>query len=418
MALILGLTLAFVVLLFIAAGLTATLSAVLKVTDSKARILVGEGFAGADALDALRTGEAATSPLVILRAICNLAAAAAGVGAAAAAWGPRGMWIGGPLVIIVVLLAGELGPRALAARRPVRLALAAAPFLRASSRFFSRVFFPLLALGRLFSRGSETDESSPDEMQAREALEIGSGAGIVDPDERRLIERAFKLDELNAWDAMTPRVDIVAWQQSRRLGDILPELAEVPHSRVPVYGDSIDDVTGILHVRDAYRAYVAGQRDVPLSELAREAMFVPGSLSLARLLADFRARRMHMGIVADEFGGTDGLITLEDVLEELVGEIVDETDLDEDPLTRVSPDEVVASGAAELREINDRFAFDLPEGENRSLNGFILEELGQVPVPGRVLTAGDVRIEVLEASETQVLRARLRRDGGRGEGRG
>ena len=417
MPLILGLSAAFVVLLFVAAALTATLSAVLKVTDSKARILVGEGFAGADALAALRTGDAATSPLLILRAICNLAAAAAGVGAAAAAWGPRGMWIGGPVAIIVVLLAGELGPRAVAARRPVRLALAAAPFLRSSSRLFSRVFFPLLALGRLFSRGSGTHDSSPDEMQAREALEIGAGAGIVDTDERRLIERAFKLDELNAWDAMTPRVDIVAWQQSRRLGDVLAELAEVPHSRVPVYGESIDDVTGILHVRDAYRAYVAGQRDIPLSELAREAMFVPGSLSLARLLADFRDRRMHMGIVADEFGGTDGLITLEDVLEELVGEIVDETDVDEDPLTRVSPDEILASGAAELREINDRFAFDLPEGENRSLNGFILEELGKVPSRGAVLTAGGAHIEVLEASETQVLRAKLRRDGARSQER-
>ena len=415
MPLIAGLTAAFVVLLVVAAALTATLSAVLKITDSKARILVDEGFAGADALAALRTGEAATSPLGVLRAICNLAAAAAGVGAAAAAWGPTGMWIGAPAVIIVVFLAGELGPRALAARRPVRLALAAAPFLRASSRIFGRLLFPLLALGRLFSRTSGRSEGTPDEMQAREALEIGAGAGIVEPDERLLIERAFKLDELNAWDAMTPRVDIVAWQESRRLGDVLSELEEVPHSRVPVYGESIDDVTGILHVRDAYRAYVAGQRDIPLSKLAREAMFVPGSLSLARLLADFRARRTHMGIVADEFGGTDGLITLEDVLEELVGEIVDETDVDEDTLIRVSANEIVATGGAEIREINERFAFDLPEGENRSLNGFILEELGQVPEPGRALTAGGVHIEVLEASETQVLRARLRRDPGRGE---
>ena len=409
MPLILGLAAAFVVLLFIAAGLTATLSAVLKVTDSKARILVGEGFAGADALTALRTGEAATSPLVILRAICNLAAAAAGVGAAAAAWGPRGMWIGGPVVIIVVLLAGELGPRALAARRPVRLALAAAPFLRSSSRLFSRVFFPLLALGRLFSRVSGTDESSPDEMQAREALEIGAGAGIVDADEHRLIERAFKLDELNAWDAMTPRVDIVALKDSRLLGEILPELEDLPHSRVPVYGESIDDVTGILHVRDAYRAYVAGRRDTPLSKLARPPMFVPGSLSLAKLLADFRARRVHMGIVADEFGGTDGLITLEDVLEELVGEIVDETDVDEDPLTRLSPDEVIASGGAELRDINERFGLALPEDENRSLNGFILEELGRVPEPGTTFEAQGVRVEVVKASETQVIRARIRR---------
>ena len=417
MALILWLALAFVALLVIAATLTATLTAVLKVTDSKARILVGEGFAGANALAALRTGEAATSPLVILRAVCNLAAAGAGVGAAAAAWGPRGMWISGPLVVIVVLLAGELGPRALAARRPVRLALAAAPALRSLSRVFARVLFPLLALGRRFSPGSGAGaEGSPDEMQAREALEIGAGEGIVEPDERLLIERAFKLDELNAWDAMTPRVDIVAWQQLRRLGDVMPELESVPHSRIPLYGESIDDVTGILHVRDAYRAYVAGQSDAPLSQLAREPMFVPGSLSLARLLAEFRARRVHMGIVADEFGGTDGLITLEDVLEELVGEIVDETDVDEDTLNRVSSDEIVALGAAEIREINERFAFELPEGENRSLNGFILEELGQVPARGATLSAGRAHIEVLDASETQVLRARLRRrDGAAGE---
>ncbi len=417
MPLIAGLAGAFVVLLLGAAALTATLSAVLKITDSKARILVDEGFAGAEAVAALRTGEAATSPLGILRAICNLAAAVAGVGAVYAGWGVTGMWIGGPVVIIVVFLGGELGPRALAARRPVKLALAAAPVLRSLSRVFGRLLFPLLALGRLFSRGTAGGQGSQDEMQAREALEIGAGEGVVDVDERRLIERAFKLDELNAWDAMTPRVDIVAWRDSRRLGDMVAALDEVPHSRIPVYGESIDDVTGILHVRDAYRAMVAGRRDIPLSQLAREAMFVPGSLSLARLLADFRARRMHMGIVADEFGGTDGLITLEDVLEELVGEIVDETDVDEDTVTRVSADEILASGAAEIREINERFAFDLPEGENRSLNGFILEELGQVPARGASLTAGGAHIEVLEASDTQVLRARLRRDGGRGEGR-
>ena len=159
------------------------------------------------------------------------------------------------------------------------------------------------------------------------------------------------------------------------------------------------------------RAYVAGERDTPLGGLAREPMFVPGSLSLAKLLAEFRARRMHMGIVADEFGGTDGLITLEDVLEELVGEIVDETDVDEDPVTRLSPDEIVASGAAEVREINDRFEFDLQAGEHRSLNGFILEELGHVPEAGHSFTADGVQVEVLEATDTQVLKARLRRTG-------
>ena len=141
---------------------------------------------------------------------------------------------------------------------------------------------------------------------------------------------------------------------------------------------------------------------------ARRSSF-PGSLSLAKLLADFRARRVHVGIVADEFGGTDGLITLEDVLEELVGDIVDETDVDEDLVTRLSPEEVIASGGAELRDLNERFGVSLPEDENRSLNGFILEELGRVPEPGTILEAEGVKIEVVKASETQVIRARIRR---------
>lgn len=411
MALITGLWVAFALLLLVAAGLTATLSAVVKITDSRARILADEGFAGAAALAALRTGEPGTSVLGVLRTICNLGAAAAGVAAATVLWGPRAMWIGGPLVVLGVLLLGEVGPRALAGRRPVRMALAAAPFLQRASKILTRLLFPLLALGRLLGRVSGRSEASSDERQVREALEIGTGEGVVEADEQRLIERAFKLDELDAWDAMTPRVDIVAWQDSRLLGEVLSELEGVPYSRVPVYRGSIDDVTGILHVRDAYRAYVAGRHDTTLGDLAREPMFVPGSLSLAKLLAQFRARRMHMGIVADEFGGTDGLITLEDVLEELVGEIVDETDVDEDPITQLSPDEIVALGTAEVREINERCGFELQAGEHRSVNGFIMEELGHVPEAGHSFTAGGVHVEVLEATDTQVLKARLRRTG-------
>ena len=170
-------------------------------------------------------------------------------------------------------------------------------------------------------------------------------------------------------------------------------------------------IDGILYVREAYQAFVAGRSEVTLSKLAREPLFVPGSVSLTRLLNDFQARRMHMGIVADEFGGTDGLVTLEDILEELVGEIEDETDVTREPVRRISRNEVVADGQAELREINYILNVSLPQFEHRSLNGFLLEELGHVPEPGEILVHEDARIEVLEASETQVLKARIKRIG-------
>ncbi|MEX0842726.1 MAG: hemolysin family protein, partial [Gemmatimonadota bacterium] len=228
-------------------------------------------------------------------------------------------------------------------------------------------------------------------------------------DEHRLVERAFRMDELTAWDIMTPRVDIFAWPDSLTLEEAIPQLVEVPHSRVPVYGDSIDDITGILYVRQAYEAYVAGHGAMQLAELAREPFFVPGSLALPYLLHDFQLRRLHMGIVADEFGGTDGLVTLEDVIEELVGEIEDETDIHETPIRRISRSEAEVDGAVELREVNHALNVSLPHLEARSLNGYLLEHLGRVPEVGEDIDLPGLAVEILEATETQVLRAKLRK---------
>jgi putative hemolysin len=247
------------------------------------------------------------------------------------------------------------------------------------------------------------------ERELLELTELGRVQGVVGEEEHRLVERAFRMDELTAWDIMTPRVDIFAWPDSLTLEEAVPQLGEMPHSRVPVYGESIDDITGILYVRQAYEAYVAGHGAMRLAELAREPFFVPGSLALPHLLHDFQLRRLHMGIVADEFGGTDGLVTLEDVIEELVGEIEDETDIHETPIRRISRSEAEADGAVELREVNHALNVSLPHLEARSLNGYLLDQLGRVPEVGEEIDVPGLAIEILEASETQVLRARLRK---------
>jgi CBS domain containing-hemolysin-like protein len=161
-----------------------------------------------------------------------------------------------------------------------------------------------------------------------------------------------------------------------------------------------------------YQALLSGQQDATLRSVAREPLIVPGSLSLTKLLRHFQTRRIHMAVVVDEYGGTDGLVTLEDVIEELVGEINDETDEMEDTIVRVNRNEMLAMGDADLREINHLFNIALPQLEHRSLNGYLLEALGHVPEPGETLERDGVHIEVLEATDTQVTRARLRRVGG------
>ncbi len=408
MSLILGSVAALLILL--SALLTAAGTAVFSVGGSRLRTLVAEGFQGATELAELRARSRALVTLIhLFTTILNLVAVGLGVMIGWQEWGGvRGGFIGLGASTLGILLFAEVLPRGLASRGPVRLALASAGRLLVLDRLLGFLARPLSKLEEAVAGGSDEEESYS-EREVREMADLGRAEGIVDPEEELLVERAFRLDELTAFDVMTPRVDIFAWSDDLTLNDIIDELRSVPHSRVPVYRESTDDITGILYVREAYQTWVSGRRDVRLKALSREPFFVPASLSLARLLRDFQARRTHMGIVADEYGGTDGLVTLEDVLEELVGEIVDETDPDEEPLLRVGSNAVVADGGVDLREINDALDLELPTAENRSLNGYILDELGYVPPTGERTERDGLRIEILEATETQVLRVRLTR---------
>jgi len=398
--------------------LTAAQTACVTVGDSRLRTLVDEGFQEADKLSRLREEPVRfLDSYVLFDTVFNAGAAGLWVGASASA-GTGSVVVAAVVAVGTVLVAGELVPRAVARARPVRLALVSAPALLLLERLSRPLLYPVRRFARYWTHRPGDEGRSAEEREVSELAELGQEEGVVMPEEHELAERAFRLDETTAWDVMTPRVSIFAWRDALKLDDIIEQLPEVPYSRVPVFGESIDDVTGILYVREAYAAHSGGQGNARLSELSREPFFVPGSLPLTRLLRDFQSRRIHMGIVADEFGGTDGLVTLEDILEELVGEIVDETDPASEPIVRVSRTEAIVEGSTELREINYAMNVSLPHLEHRSLNGFLLERLGQVPAPGEEVTVSGVEIEIVEASETQILHARLRRmpaAGGEGE---
>lgn len=397
-------------LLFLSAVLTAVHDAVFQIGRSHARTLAEEGFDGARALAKVREQKHAVQASVrVVTQAMDLSALAVVAMTGVSTWGRAGPVVSTIVGIAIVLVVADLIPHLIAARSPVRLALSASPMLLAVERLARPLVAPV---SRLEDRIGGNDDSITDEhRELREIQEIGEEEGLLEEAENRLVERAFRLDELTAWDVMIPRVDIFSWPEDRTLAEIVEELADVPYSRVPVYRESVDDVTGIVYVREMYERIARGERGLTLADLAREPFFVPGSLSLTQLLQDFQARRIHLGIVADEFGGTDGLVTLEDILEELVGEIHDETDVALEEIVRVSDDTVECDAGVDLRDLDEALGVSLPQSEHRSLNGFILEELGQVPAAGESFEAAGVRIDILEASGTQVLRARLMRTG-------
>jgi putative hemolysin len=409
-------------LLLVVAG-SAVEVAFFSLTRARLQELVAANKRGAPALGALRA-----SPARLLSTAWCLRVTGA-VLAAVAAWQLAARLAQGSLAAMVFALAlalailatvlAELAGMTLGQRAGERFCLASATPVRFLSRILSPVTWPAELISRLFSPKFAEILPGISTREIRDMLSGGDDEATIDEHERRLIERTLLLDQTTAYDVMTPRVDIVAWSESQTLAGIAAELRTSRYSRIPLYRESIDEITGVLYTRDAFQALISGQRDVQLKELAREPFFVPGSVTLDKLLLDFQTRRIHMGIVIDEYGGVDGLIALEDILEELVGEIEDETDIAQEPIIRLSRNVILVDGSADLREVNHFFNTTFPLLEHRSLNGYLLDLFGQVPQPGEKITKEGVLIEVTAASDTQVLRARLTRvapHSGRDEG--
>lgn len=398
---------AAVACLLASAVLTAAHDAVFLIGRPYIRTLQGEGFSGADALAEVRERRRTVQTAVrVVTTALDLSALAVMILSSPlnAQFGLLGTAVASILVVLVV---ADLVPHIVAVRKPVRLALTAAPLLLTFERLTRPLTLPVTKLEDRLGAGD--DERDSERRDLREIQAIGEEEGVLEASENLLVERAFRLDELTAWDVMVPRVDIFAWREEQPLSEIISQLAEVPFSRVPVYRDSVDDVTGIVYVREAYERFARGERDLKLADIAREPFFVPGSLSVLQLLQDFQARRIHLGIVADEFGGTDGLVTLEDILEELVGEIVDETDVEEIEIVHLSASAVECDASVDLRDLSEALSVTFPKVEHRSLNGFILDEMGSVPATGDRFDTDGIAIEIVSASETQVLRARVTR---------
>lgn len=409
MALLIALLIIGLLLVGVASAVELTLFAV---PAGRLRQLEADGARGIRALSSLRARPAGL--LVTTWTLRTSGVALSAVSAWHAVRAGSGLPVTAAIgagVAVVAAVTAELAAKALAQGNGERMAL----LLALPTWVLAKILTPLslsaeVVVGMLRPKFAEIMPGISD-REIRDLVSPGNGEAVIEEHERRLIERAFLLDQTTAYDVMTPRVDMLAWSESRTLAEIAAELRTARYSRIPLYRETIDKITGVLYTRDAYQALISGQRDVRIGELAREPFFVPGSITLDRLLLDFQARRIHMGIVIDEYGGVDGLIALEDILEELVGEIIDESDIAQESIIRLSRNEILVDGSADLREINHFFNTTFPQLEHRSLNGYLLDVLGRVPEPGEKIMADveGVLIEVTAANDTQVLRARLSR---------
>jgi putative hemolysin len=324
-------------------------------------------------------------------------------------------------IALVAFLHATLGqqvPKLVALHRAESVAAGLGlPVLQVLSWLFKPVLWPLNQLVRLLLRPFGLNEAgllptAQPEEELRALVAAGGDPSEIEDAERDMIRGVFEISETVAREVMTPRTSMVAISVDASLPELLDVFAEEGHSRLPVYSGTIDTIVGVVLQKDLFpllRDQAAGD-GFDLRSIARPPYFVPESKPVSEVLREFRQQRVHLAIVLDEFGGTYGLVTMEDLLEEIVGEINDEFDV-EDPEFECTPEgDVLIDGGVSLSEVNARYGLDLPEAEFDTLGGYVFGTLGRVPEVGDVVPArGDDQyaLRVEELDERRITCVRL-----------
>ena len=312
-----------------------------------------------------------------------------------------------------VLVCEHLIPLVLARRSPERVLEVVLPAFDLVVRFLRPVTSPLIRLATTPRR--ERHESSEGDPGSRAAAAPGAhepdgvDAGAIEREERRLLRSIVDFGDTLVREVMTPRPDIVAVQADATLAEVRALFAEQEYSRLPVFSDNLDNIQGFVFVKDLVHLVGMTDEDRPIARLLRPAHVVPETKHVADLLKELQRRQAQSAIVVDEFGGTAGLVTVEDLLEEIVGEIRDEYDVESEPIVDEGNGTFVFSAKVDVDKVADRLGVDIERQGFETVGGYVLSHLGRVPTAGESFDIDGLSVEVLEAERRRVHRVRIRR---------
>ncbi|MBU6255997.1 MAG: hemolysin family protein [Chloroflexi bacterium] len=312
------------------------------------------------------------------------------------------------LVSIVSIVLGELIPKGLALANPDRIAMAVSAPIALFAKIVSPLVAVLVLLTKVISKPFGIDPTRTPELSAAEIrliVEQGSQQGVLEAEEEQMISAVMSLSDSKLHEVMVPRIDIVAIDQEATFDDAVELVLTEGHSRTPLFKESVDHIVGILYAKDLLRIIAAGGPRPRLRDIMRPALFVPESQSVDDLLHELQRRRVHMAIVLDEYGGTAGLVTIEDLLEEIVGEIQDEFDEEEPMKVLVRDGEAILDGRADIDQLGELVTppVELEDDEEYdTVGGFVYHRIGRVPVVGDMVTVGPFSITVKKVAGRRV----------------
>jgi putative hemolysin len=325
------------------------------------------------------------------------------------AWAIYGIIYSFVAVILISILFRQLLPRLITQHEPERKL---ARLLRIYRPFYSvlrPLALPLAGVLNLYKklheevnndRRSEDDETTDEEIQAY--LEIGEDEGIIEEEDSELIQSVVEFGDTLVREVMTPRTKIIACDEKATIAELKEAMVQYRHSRIPIYKGDIDHIIGIAYIRQLMAEYAKGRESDPIAGLVNPALFVPGTKPVAKLLKELQERGDHTAIVIDEFGGVSGLVTIEDLVEEIVGEIWDEDEAKVNKIVEESPKSFVVHGSTELFRLEELTGRKFEDLNCSTAAGLVTSFLGRVPAPGEAFEMDGVRIKVLDADRKRV----------------
>jgi CBS domain containing-hemolysin-like protein len=386
--------------LVVLAGIVAMTDAALEaVSPARAGELAREGVRGAAALHAV-AGDVVRhlNLLLLLRLLCELTAttlvALVAVDSFGAGW-TAALVTAGAMTLVSFVVVG-VAPRTIGRQHAYVVGRATAPLVRGLGRALNPLASLLILIGNAVTPGRGFREGPfATQVELRELVDLAEERGLVEHGERQMIHSVFALGDTIVREVMVPRTETVWIESNKTLRQALALFLRSGFSRIPVIGESVDDVLGVVYLKDVIRVTQSGEADgdvTTVADLMREATFMPESKPVDDLLSEMQAARTHLVIVVDEYGGTAGLVTIEDILEEIVGEITDEYDVERPPVERLADGAVRVTARLPIEDLGELFDVELPADEVETVGGLLAQALGRVPIPGAAATLGGLRL--------------------------
>jgi len=390
----------FAVALVLLAGLASMTDAALAtVSTARAQEMAREGKRGADSLVAV-AGDVVRhlNLLLLLRLLCELTATTLVALVAVDSWGVgwrAALVTAGAMTLVSFVVVG-VAPRTIGRQHAYAIGRATAPLVRGLGRVLNPLASLLILIGNAVTPGRGFPEGPfGSQVELRELVDLAEQRGVVEHGEREMIHSVFALGDTIAREVMVPRTEMVWIEAGKTLQQALLLFLRSGFSRIPVIGESVDDVLGVLYLKDVIRRTQSGDPAATaeaVADVMRTATFVPESKAVDDLLSEMQAARTHLVIVVDEYGGTAGLVTIEDILEEIVGEITDEYDVERPPVEHLKDGSVRVTARLPIEDLGELFGVELPSDEVETVGGLLAQTLGRVPIPGASADLGGLHL--------------------------